>query len=121
MDNEEIVKRFVEKRTALRKLKKFSFAGMLIFAMTANWFFHRQINGPYQDMYNAIIMVWLFWSLAVTMYVGTVCSVCPLCHHDLKTMDQRVGTRGVHISVGPLPNYCPYCGTDFSKYNKYKM
>lgn len=121
MDNEEIVRRFVEKRTALRKLKLFSIVGVLVFAMIANGFFQLQISGPYKDMYNSIILVWAFWSMAVTMYVGTVCSKCPICHRDLKTMDQNVSTRGVHISVGPLPNYCPYCGTEFEKHNKFKM
>ena len=121
MDNEEIIRRFVEKRTALRKLELFSIVGVVVFAMLANSVFARQVAGAYSDMYNAIIIVWFYWLLALTIYVGTVLSVCPLCRHDLKTMDVNQSTRRISFNVGALPNYCPYCGANFTKHNKFKM
>ena len=121
MDNEEIVRRFVEKRTSLRLLDFYSIIGIVVFAMIANCFFPRQVAGPYNDMYNAIIITWFYWLLALTIYVGTVLSLCPICRHDLKTMEITQSTRRISFNVGPLPNYCPYCGANFTKHNKFKM
>lgn len=121
MDNEEIVKKFVKKRTVFRIMDMSSIVIMLVFAIIANGFFHSQVNGPYQDMYVSIIMVLFIWGLILTLYVGTALSRCPLCHKDLKTLQTSQSARRLSISVDPLPNYCPYCGADFSKYNKYKM
>lgn len=121
MDNEEIVKRFVEKRTIFRIMDKFSIAAMLIFAAVSNGFFYAQINGPYQDMYISIIAVLFVWGMILTFYIGLVLSRCPLCHKDLKSLQSGHSTRRLSISLAPLPNYCPYCRANFAKYNKYKV
>ena len=117
MENDDIVKRFVEKRNCFQKLRFLSIIGALVFAAIGNGLFQKEIYGAYSDMYTALILVWFAWGLIIFFYVGTVLSKCPVCHGKIHTIGYH--QRGFHLSLwmDPLPGYCPHCGTNFSKHN----
>ncbi len=118
MDNEEIVKKFVEKRNYFRKFSILAFALPVIIAIIGYGFFAEEIRGAYSDMYISVIGVCIFWSFIIDAYVGVNLSKCPVCHRVIPTTRAGKHNNGpLRPGNGPLPRNCPYCGTNFSRYN----
>ena len=118
MNEEDIVKKFVEKRNCFRRFSILAFAVPLVIAAVGYGFFAEEIRGAYSNMYFAVIGVCCLWLFIIDAYIGVNLSRCPVCHRVIPTSRSgKHNTGPLRPGNGPLPRNCPYCGTNFSKYN----
>ena len=118
MENEDIVRRFVEKRNYFRKFSLIAIAVPVVIAAVCYGLFAEEITGAYSNMYTAVILVCFLWLFIIDAYIGVNLSKCPVCHRVIPTIRSRKRRNGpLRTGNGPLPRNCPYCGTNFSKYN----
>lgn len=118
MENEDIVRRFVEKRNYFRKFSLIAFAVPVVIAAVCYGLFAEEITGAYSNMYIAVIAVCGVWLFIIDAYIGVNLSKCPVCHRVIPTVRSGKHNNGpLRPGNGPLPRNCPCCGTNFSKYN----
>lgn len=115
MDKEELIRRFVVKRSLFRKISGISLAGMAIYALTAQHLFSAEIAGSYSRIYNSTMAIWIVINIVISKYIGWYLSTCPVCHVHIPTSKAKRSDKLV-TGNGPLPDYCPWCGTAFYRY-----
>ena len=114
-EKEEIIRKFVKKRAVCRKIWMVIWIAMLIYGMIVNCF----MPHLYTNTYISTLGVWFFSNFILSMYIRNVMSACPVCGELIPTANLR-HSRKLVPGNGPLPESCPFCGTNFEKYKEDK-
>lgn len=118
MNNEFVIRNFVEKRRLFRKISLLNIIGMVFYRMIVNTFFPLGEFGTYSRAYSLGLVIWFIFGAVLSRYIGYNLSICPVCHIVIPTVTPRHGRRNGRkvMGNGPLPDECPYCGTVFKGY-----
>ena len=119
MDRENIkrVRRHLKIRATLRKMRMTVLVAVLVFMVISEIFM------PYASIESKrnTIAIGAFIFCALSLCVSFLAR-CPVCKKWIDTnsyyTNRGVRFRGAHPGTGELPNICPYCGTNFGKYDE---
>ena len=121
MKDKDIVKEFVQRRVFYRKISMFTTFGVIIPVLLIDRIIPNSVmQYSSSKIYILIVVSWAVLNYLLANYIGVKLSICPICFTPIKTLPPNRRSRFWRFGNGPLPDRCPHCGTDFSKYDSYR-
>ena len=114
LEKEIMIQQFVHRRKIARALSLLSFLGLIAYATMADRFFPAEINGAYRNIYTFSVVAWVLLESALSKYIARTLSTCPVCGNIIPTVTDKQNRP--KVGNGSLPDTCPYCRTDFSRF-----
>ena len=109
------VKRFVEKRTYFRKYDTLCIFSLVLYSILMEMLYPRGVPAQYRNIQARTVALWMLVLFLLNRYIGHDLSICPMCNNLIPTMEQKNSGTMVRGN-GELPDRCPYCNTNFYKY-----
>ena len=117
MDKDSIIRTFIRRRELFRKLTFISLGGLVLYGIIIPDFFPAITVGEYEKAYKISVVLWTAVTFFLGRYVSGILSICPICHIQIPTVTPRKRIQrekyGKQPGLGPLPDYCPFCGANF--------
>ena len=121
MDKDVVISAFIRKRNLFKNLCFFSLFCVIIFGIVIPDLFPAFTTGQYENAHRISVVLWFAATCFLGNYVSNTLSICPVCHIHIPTVTPRKRIPrekyGKVPGMGPLPDYCPYCGADFRNNN----
>ena len=109
------VKRFVEKRAYFRKYDTLCIFSLVMYSILMEMLFRRGVPAQYRNIQARTVAMWMLVNILLSRYIGYDLSICPMCNNLIPTVKQKNSDYMVPGN-GELPDRCPYCNTNFYKY-----
>ena len=123
MNREISIENFVRKREDWRKTSLGIVVFTIIYALVTNMV-HDRLPIRIVNFHHWFILILVVANFVLSFYVGKILSVCPVCHLMIPTTKRRhrrVNEKPSRFGNGPLPDYCPHCGTNFVQYKTFEF